>query len=116
MKFDPTLPVRTRDGREVKIYSTEGGGTHPIHGATHEEGFGLMVGCWTADGKWSSPVDTRHDLVNVPRRIKVERWLNVYQDGAITDYTAKRDADINAMDSRVACKFITFEVEEGEGL
>jgi hypothetical protein len=74
--------------------------------------FILMNGRYFNDG-----TDDNRDLVNIPRTIKVERWMNVYEDGAGTQvYEDKETADKHADTDRIACKHIVFEVFEGEGL
>ena len=72
--------VITVSERPVRIYSTEGGGTHPIHGAYYvgeydlaalessnpevtKTDMGWIICCWTATGKrfekWSSGLDLK---------------------------------------------------------
>jgi hypothetical protein len=38
---------RTRDGRKVPIYATDGAGDQPVHGALDGE-----VDQWSEDGRW----------------------------------------------------------------
>jgi len=42
---------RTRDGREVRIYATDGGGSHPVHGAIKREE-GWVCHAWRSTGCW----------------------------------------------------------------
>jgi hypothetical protein len=46
----PIGPARTRDGREARIYATDGEGDFPIHGATLNSG-GWCADCWMIDGR-----------------------------------------------------------------
>ncbi len=45
----PIGPAKTRDGREARIYATDGEGDFPIHGATLNSG-GWCADCWMIDG------------------------------------------------------------------
>lgn len=49
----PIGPARTRDGREARIYATDGGGSFPIHGAVAErDGW---TGCvWRSTGHYGT--------------------------------------------------------------
>lgn len=71
--------VITVSERPVRIYSTDGGGTHPIHGAYYvgecdlaaleggiageKTDMGWIICCWTNNGKrfqgWSSGLDLK---------------------------------------------------------
>lgn len=119
--IDWTRPVQTRDGRQVKIYAMDVKGRFPVHGCV--EGVENPLG-WTKDGSYmESGCPNNFDIVNAPRRVRVERWINVYQDGCTGGLCESRDsADASASTAaicgrvRFACKQFTFEVEEGEGL
>ena len=56
------------------------------------------------------------DLVNVPVKHVREYWVNLYPAGSDTFYDTKAAADGIASITRLACKKITIEFEEGEGL
>jgi hypothetical protein len=108
---------RTRDGREVRIYATDGCGRFPIHGAVKISA-GWLTKNWTLDGhqnpeeSWSSDLD----LIEVKPRIKRTVWLNVFGDHVYGAYT-KEGVDIHPyVDSRLACVKVEIDVEEGEGL
>ena len=112
--IDKNKQYRTRDGREVRIYATDGVGTHTVHGAIKTEQ-GWRSQLWRDDG-YFVPYATDNDLIEVKPRIKREVWVNVYP----TDVTIHRDkqaADcMCANSSRIACVKLTIDVEEGEGL
>jgi hypothetical protein len=107
---------RTRDGREVRIYATDGNELFPIHGAVKVKD-AWSIELWDRNGKTSSG-STWRDLIEVKPRIKRTVWLNVYPpnvytcDGANTKSGADSRADYN----RLACVKVEIDVEEGEGL
>jgi len=84
-KFDPTLPVQTRDGKKVQILSTEGdsliayvekGQSHPCSGGV----WALRV--YNVNGKYfgSTGADSCVDLINCPpTKVKKEGWVNIYK-------------------------------------
>lgn len=81
MNFDPTKPVRTRDGRNARIIATdqtvtEGGGyVYPIRAeVAHPNERGKKVRWnYLADGRWKSNDSRNHnDLVN---ERPWHRWL-----------------------------------------
>ena len=116
--IDWSRPVQTRDGREVRIYAKDGGSDFPIHGAINHPRRGWEVRQWGKDGKITSVSEFECDLVNAPRRVKVERWINVYKNGACSTHASRVIADDysgTGLD-RIACIQICSEVEEGEGL
>jgi hypothetical protein len=49
---------RTRDGRKVPIYATDGAGNSPVHGAIDGE-----IDDWGEDGRWWAPGENCRDLV-----------------------------------------------------
>ena len=113
--IDKNKKYRTRDGREVRIYATDGIGSYPVHGATRGRQ-GWTPEKWTADGLFFYDGSQREgDLVEVKPRIKREVWLNVYPEAACL-YYSRAMADQAAFDLRLACVKITIDCEEGEGL
>ena len=57
---------KTMDGKQVKIYNTNGAGPYSVHGAVLEDG-GWVSFIWTAEGKWYAENDRsteRHDAVS----------------------------------------------------
>lgn len=103
---------RTRDGREVRIYATDGFGDAPIHGAFKRQDDWDCI-CWTEDGvcvfnpSWS--------LIEVKPRIKRTVWMNVYATTVI-GYETKYAADDVAARDRLACVLVDIDCEHGEGL
>lgn len=110
---------RTRDGREVRIYAVDGGGDQPVHGAINLDGeWECLV--WRMDGRLSEYIETDTDLIEVKPRIKREVWVNVYR-GRESQYYEIYDEYDDALehhtkDTCIACKKITIDCDEGEGL
>jgi hypothetical protein len=116
--IDKSKTYRTRDGREVRIYATDGVGRYSVHGAIREDD-GWRNAVWTEIGKAGlcDDVDYANDLVEVRPRIKREVWVNVYPDPAVCGAgSTKKYADEWAAKNRIACVKLTIDCEEGEGL
>jgi len=78
-KLDFSKPglLQTRDGREVRIYATDGKGKYPIHGAILTDG-GWEDQTWTHDGCLLTEHSAEaEDLIAKPQR--VTGWMNVYK-------------------------------------
>jgi hypothetical protein len=106
---------RTRDGREVRIYATDGGGSWPVHGAILEQR-GWVYAIWSEDGVCQ--YDRRCDLIEVKPRHKRTVWLNVYEANAYTIHDSAEDARLRQSQiyDRIACIKVDLDFEEGEGL
>lgn len=115
--IDKSKNYRTRDGREVRIYATDGVGDHAVHGAVkHSEGWDFYT--WRSNGKFFSDVKSEDDLIEVRPRIKRTGWVNVYpsmQYGSAM-FWSKSDADVHAHTGRLACVKVEIDCEEGTGL
>jgi hypothetical protein len=104
---------RTRDGREVRIYATDGFGDATIHGAVKRQDDWDCI-CWTKDG--ACIFNPSWNLIEVKPRIQRTVWLNVYPDKN-GDYSQLRNlADALATTDRLACVKVEIDCEEGEGL
>jgi len=116
-EIDINKQYRTKRGREVKIYATDCGGSHPIHGAILKNGEWHVV-CWTKKGLLYNEMVSTDDLVEVKPRIKRTHWLNIYPEGGSCDFLhySKNEADENAGNYRIACVKVEIDCEEGEGL
>ena len=99
----------TRDGREVRIYATDGGRIKCVHGAyLSEENFWVST-AWTADGRYDAYSACDHfDLIEVRPRIKRTVWLNVYENYV--------EVDATATDNRIGCIKVDLDFAEGDGL
>jgi hypothetical protein len=103
---------RTRDGREVRIYATDGFGDAPIHGAVKRQDDWDCI-CWTKDG--ACIFNPSWNLIEVKPRIKRTVWLNVYEDDVHRFHT-KQEAEDGSYKCRLACVTVEIDCEEGEGL
>ena len=111
--IDKNKQYRTRDGREVRIYATDGGGHKPIHGAIREDENWIAY-TWLYDGVAALDCNS---LIEVKPRIKREVWVNVYPNPNDDIAHAFRElADHHSNKKRIACVKLTIDVEEGEGL
>ena len=109
--IDKSKQYRTRDGREVRIYATDGNGHKPIHGAIRE-GESWVAYTWLYDGVAALDCNS---LIEVKPRIKREVWVNVYPT-CQTIWPSEETANECCTDNRIACVKITIDCEEGEGL
>ena len=110
--IDWTKPVRTKDGRAVRVLCTDGPGDYPV--------VGFIDGvdgpdCWHIDGRYFESFGDDRDLENAPQRIQADVWVNVYPNGNYYTYRTREAADKD-VSSRFACVKITIDCEEGEGL
>lgn len=114
VKLDLTKPVKTRGGREARIYSTDGGGGYPVHGAIYiEEKKQWVQATWTLDGYYT--VNNRVgscDLVNVSK--KITRWINFYRHSYVTHSSREAADSVADTSRRIAC--VKVEFEEGDGI
>lgn len=105
----------TRDGREVRIYATDGCEGYTIHGAIKVEGEWESE-TWTKEGfAWSQMAPSEDDLIEKQKEhtVKVAFWE--FDDGSIaaTPVEEKIDGWLKVKNT-LAIKEITFK--EGEGL
>lgn len=120
MKIELGKQYKTRDGREVRIYATDGTDDFPVHGAVLTAA-GWKSAFWAKNGGYTRTGDcSTSDLIEVRPRIKRTVWVNVYRhdDGAeFVELHDRRDqADGSGGTARVACVKLTIDCEEGEGL
>ena len=131
MKIEVGKKYKTRDGRLVKLYYTNGGGRYPIHGSVYFNDIWEPVQ-WECDGYENSQHNWRLSLVELREQIKRTYWVNVYKKSDDTHlsnisygFTSKEEADeIYADelkkgirdDDRIACVQVTLSCMEGDGL
>ena len=116
--IDINKKYQTRDGREVRIYATDGGGRNPVHGSIKEED-GWIFQVWPKNGRYfeDDDEDYRIDLIEVRPRHKRTVWLNVYSTSRhVEAFVDKLMADKMSASSRIACIKVELDFEEGEGL
>ena len=108
---------RTRDGREVRIYATDGRGGTEIHGAIKTCSGYWQQESWWSNGQLLTSLQSDSDLLEVKPRIKQTLWLNIYAQDVCSDvFNSKENADLWASECRVACVKVEIDCEEGEGL
>ena len=114
--IDKSKTYRTRDGREVRIYATDGQKLCPIHGALKDNDEWNSYS-WRSNGKVLS-INQEHaaDLIEVRPRHKRTVWLNVYKGDNHYAYDTKEEADICAATGRLACVRVDLDFCEGDGL
>lgn len=112
--IDKNKTYKTKNGKEVRIYATDGEGPYPIHGA-YKVGEGWVGTKWTEEGLLVIG-DLNHslDLVEGKPRVKKTVWVNVYRNGVYI-YPSKVDAKPRGP-ACLACVKIEIDVEEGHGL
>lgn len=110
---------RTRDGREVRIYATDGVGIWPVAGASLEDN-GWVNQLWSSGGSFTGGKFLhRTDLIEVKPRIQRTFWVNVYPqhpDMRMIMHQTKQIADRRAFPERIACVEVKIDVPQGEGL
>ena len=109
MMIDINKKYRTRDGREVRIYATDGWSASPVHGAIKVEGE-WRSSCWSVRGIHHT--DRAYDLIEVRPRQKRTVWVNVYPDEVFTHH----HQHVPRRKDRIACIKVELDFEEGEGL
>jgi hypothetical protein len=108
---------RTRDGREVRIYATDGCIGAPVQGAI-KIGNEWHLGHWTKDGIYGLYGSSQaHDygLIEVKPRIKRTVWLAVMGD-CCKCYDTEFAAQANHLMAKRAVVKVEIDCEEGEGL
>ena len=115
--IDINKKYQTRDGREVRIYATDGGGPQPIHGAISGLNFWSTAN-WSKNGSYTVVYGQEHDndLIEIRPRHKRTVWLNVYgRPDDVTAYNCRWKANQSVF-PRIACIKVELDFEEGEGL
>ena len=112
--IDKNRTYRTRDGREVRIYATDGSVPYTVHGAikTKGEWRGFF---WSESGSQYGHQIGEADLIEVKPRIKRTVWLNVYENN-VHPHSTKEFAMYCKKDGLLACVKVEIDCEEGEGL
>jgi len=114
--IDKNKTYKTRDGREVRIYATDGGGCWPVHGAIKTKDSGVWVNyCWSANG---SALYSELDLIEVRPRHKRTVWLTVWSFNYIQVMsTPEWQISKSGRSGEIpyACIKVNLDFEEGEG-
>jgi hypothetical protein len=111
--IDINKQYRTRDGREVRIYATDGGGPQPVHGAISGLNFWSTAN-WSKNGSYTVVYGQEHDndLIEVRPRHKRTVFLHVFKNSTVC---ATEEAYYE-ITNRIACIKVELDFEEGEGL
>lgn len=111
--FDPTKPVKTRDGRKARIVCTDRMGYWgPILALVQIEVDREEAHNYRADGRLRSDKESHLDLVNIPEAIDV--LVYVYKGTRGTIYRAT--APLYETEHCVLIAKKVVQLEEGEGL
>ena len=109
--IDKNRTYRTRDGREVRIYSTDtDGAKKEVHGAVKDKDGWYML-AWSKNGIVSN-VDKNLDLIEVRPRHKRTVFLHVFENGSV----CSTEEAYYVVTGRIACIKVELDFEEGEGL
>ena len=113
--IDINKKYRTRDGREVRIYATDGADDFPVHGAIKDLNEAVWRSyCWKSDG---FSVYSEFYLIEVRPSHKRMVWLNMYGSGVVPEAcSSKERADLAAACGRIACIKVELDFEEGHGI
>ena len=114
--IDKNKKYRTRDGKEVRIYETEGTSGGLVHGAIKIDEVWCMT-IWTAGGRYST-TEYKYDLVEVKPRIQTSFWINLYPSApfAMVAWSSHTDAANGRQPGCIATVQVHIDCEEGEGL
>jgi hypothetical protein len=116
--IDINKQYRTRDGREVRIYATDGAMPRPVHGAVKSSYDPTWHSFqWHEDGRLVHnilAVDLS-DLIEVRPRHKRTVWVTVYPMNRYQISDENIQCDIYPP-KRIACIKVELDFEEGEGL
>jgi len=116
--IDINKKYRTRDGREVRIYATDGGLENcMVHGAMKNKmGYWQIASWYTKHGAfYDNPDQHPHDLIEVRPRHKRTVWVTVYPMNRYQISDENIQCDIYPP-KRIACIKVELDFEEGEGL
>lgn len=114
LDFSKPELLQTRDGREVRIFCTDGIKPYEILGAIKGVD-GWCHSCWRVDGRYRMDGTSTNDLVAKPQR--VTGWVNVYYPSrpgfAVGDLVHKTIADAQnvALSTCIGQIYIDAEVQ-----
>jgi hypothetical protein len=110
--IDINKKYRTRDGREVRIYATDGEHGELVHGAIKHKEYGWQSMLWFADGHYHDGENSCCDLIEVRPRHKRTVWLHLWNGGTV----CATEESYYVPAGRIACIKVDLDFEEGEGL
>ena len=115
--IDKNKTYKTRDGREVRIYATDGGDLfedRTIHGAVKSRNRWVFA-VWNAmTGRCFASLkgETEMDLIEVRPRHKRTVFLHVFKNGSV----CSTEEAYYVVTGRIACIKVELDFEEGQGL
>lgn len=122
MTFDPTKPVRTRDGKPARIICTDRldspNGKGQTLMALITTGGSESAAAYWPDGRFHlTGEESSMDLINIPRKFTGTFWVAVNHRGVVSgSWDRKPDPNEISVNGFIAVKEITVELTEGEGL
>ena len=109
--IDINKKYRTRDGREVRIYATDGIPPYEVHGSIKSTvSDGWISYAWSADGFHHR--DAILSLIEVRPRHKRTVWLHVFKHTIV----AAEEPPLAAIAGSIACIKVELDFAEGDGL
>ena len=105
---------QTRDGRPVRVHATDIGGSLPVLASYLDQDGEWVIALRYQNGRSSLGKEHPLDLIEKPKVHKIVGYINVYEDSDFHVYDTRKEADRYDANSRIACKRIEFEVQEGE--
>jgi hypothetical protein len=91
--IDKSKTYRTRDGKEVRIYATDGGGDYPVHGALCDNGIWIVTS-WTKEGRYYKN-QPEHGLSLIEVVPLIERWAVIRKSDGHCIGTYKMSTEAN---------------------
>jgi len=109
MTFDPTKPVRTREGCEAVIVYTTDHPRYPILAVirTTSDKHQCAVQYTKEGRRWGELPQHETDLVNVPE--KHVRWINIYKNREGKFYSGPMGTEPGSDEHAIARRRIEFE-------
>lgn len=115
--IDMNKKYQTKHGLPVRLLTTSGPSPWEVVGYIGDD---TLPGAWTADGRFYSNVESKHDLIEVVEPVTIERWVNIYKGSAWYDpllglFRTESDAN-NSGSGRIACVKVAITYKPGDGL
>jgi len=118
MKFDPTKPVQTRDGRPARVICADARGGWPIIALVEVSEGCEETSVHREDGSYNSAdPQSRRDLINIPEKRTLDIWVDINSFGRLTwVHDSKGAANAHPRRDLIACVHIIHEYTVGEGM
>jgi hypothetical protein len=111
--IDLSKKWKTRLGHEVELFAKKDNVIYGILKVNNK----WVSDTWFNDGRYQdSPFEHELDLIEVKEKKTLTGFLNIYRSHTSPIYESKTLAQSLQMRGIIACKQITIEYEEGEGL